>query len=211
MATKKYGAVPSDSTTLMRGEAAVKAATVVTGNIEYSPYSVFPAGTIIRVAPIDHESFGIDDDLTFKVGSREYTQQRGIYIFVDEDETPRPVHFSGCFRNRPATSNSGDDDFLHQLLEKKITFIKGGFTPEGVRLYTQNPNQCRDFDDKAGINYLRMSRTTTDWEVIQALAGKSWKVDHMVIAETRRFQKGLPPRQIYMNIPILVELGSWDK
>lgn len=211
MSKKTYGAVSSNSSTLVRGEAAVKAATIVTGNIDYSPYAIFPAGTIIRVAPIDSDSFGLDDNLTFKVGAREYTEQRGLYVFVDDEDTPRPVHFSGCFRNRPVVSNSGDDDFLHQLIEKKITFIKKGFTPEGVRIYTESPAPCTEFDDKEGVNYLRMSRTTTDWEVIQKLAGKAWKVDHMIIAETRRFQKGLPPRQIFMNIPILVELGPWNK
>lgn len=206
---RNYGVVPT-GTTVIRGEAAVKAATVTTGKIEYSPYSVFPEGTIVRVAPLDSESFGFTEHITFKVGSREYTEQRGLYVFLDNEETPRPVHFTGCFRNRPTVSNSGDDDFLQQLLEKKITFIKKGFTAEGVRTYAENPVKCTEFDDKQGINYLRMSRTTTDWEVIEKLAGKAWKVDHMVIAESRAFRKGLPPRQIYMNIPILVELGPWN-
>jgi hypothetical protein len=55
-----------------------------------------------------------------------------------------------------------------------------------------------------------MSRTANDWDVISALAGGIWEVSHMVIAESRAFRKGLPPRQIFINIPIFKRIGDWD-
>lgn len=190
---------------------AVEAATKETGLITYSPYSVFPIGTEVSVAPIGDKCFGLNEHLTFRVGSREYTDQRGLFVYLNDSTEPTPVHFTGAFRSRPSVSNTGDDDFLQQLLEHKITFIKKGFTADGVRVYDKNPVPCTYFDDTTDINYLRMSREKSDWAVIQALAGHRWKVIDMVIAETRQFRKGLPPRQIFMNIPILKRIGVWDE
>ena len=209
MGAKGFTPVPTGDNNL-RGESAVKNATAITGRIEYSPYSVFPVGKVIAVAPVDSKFFAINEHLTFKVGAREYTDQRGIYVYLDGEKTPTPVHFSGCFRGRPAVSNSGDDDFLDQLLVQKKTFVKSGFTGEGVRVFKESPVPCTDFDDDKSINYLRMSRTANDWDVISALAGGKWEVSHMVIAESRAFRKGLPPRQIFINIPIFKRIGNWD-
>lgn len=211
MAKKVSGFQPAPkSETSTRGEAAVKAATSTSGTIEYSPYSVFPVGLIFRVPPVDNECFCWDPNLTFNVGRKEYTEQEGLYIYRMNEFTPTPVHFMGCFRNRPAISFGGDDDLTDQLLIRKVTFRKNGFTPEGVRIYTENTVPCTDFDDTNDINYLRLSKTVNNWTVIEKLAGGKWEVTHHVIAETRQFRKGMPPRQIFMNIPILKRIGEWD-
>lgn len=199
-----------DRTTTVREETALKAATSTTGTIEYSPYSVFPVGTIIRVAPVGHKLFGYDPQLTFKVGKREYTDQTGLYVFLNEDDTATAVHFMGSFRNRPAYSTNGDVDLLDQLLVQKKVFKIKGFTPEGVKTYIEDPVPCTDFDDDKDINYLRFGKAVSDWKVIETLAGGKWKVTHHVIAETRIFRKGLPPRQHHMHIPILKRIGEWD-
>lgn len=209
MAKKNFTAVSGEG--VVKTQEAVKAITKESGIIAYSPYAVFPMGTKVLIAPIGSDYFGFSDKLTFKVGSREYTEQRGLFVFLDGATVATPVHFTGSFRARPAISNSGDDDFLQQLLEQKKVFVKKGFTAEGVRIYAEDPVPCVYFDDPTDINHMRMSRVTSDWDVIQMLAGHEWEVVDMVIAETRRFQKGLPPRQMYMNIPILKKIGDWEE
>lgn len=190
---------------------AIKTATATTGSIEYSPYSVFRPDTIVAIAPIGSPHFVYSEKLTFKSGRREYKDQRGIFVYVNGSSESRAVHFTGTFRNRPAISNSGDDDCLHQLLVQKIMFEKDGFSSEDRRVYKQSENPCTDFDDVTNVNYLRMSATASDWDVLQALAGFRWKVTHMVIAESRRFETGKDPKRIFIRIPIFQKLGAWNE
>jgi hypothetical protein len=207
MSLKGYKPVPKDNGTI-QGKDAVKGATVTTGTIEHSPYSL-SLGDTIAIAPVENEKFfGMNEHLTFKFGRKVYTDQRGIYVYLNGSKEYTPVHFSSCFRGRPVSS-TGDVDLLDQFLLQKKIYDKA-YNKEGLPVYTETLTPCTDFDDPAGINYLRFAKPVNDWDVICALAGKVWKVVRVVYVESRIYRAGTPPIQRFIPIPILQEIGKWE-
>ena len=211
MGKKIIGFVPGKaSTTKVRTEQKVKDVASKAGAYEASQFDSFTVGTIFAVPPIDHDCFGYDPNATIVHRNRTYQDQQTLDVYRNDSLEAYEAHFRSCFRNAPVVSTNGDVDFRDQLLVDKKTFRKHGVKPDGSINYIENPEVCTDFDDHTDVNYLRMSKTANNWDVIKVLAGSKWKVSHTVIAESLRYRTGLPPVQHFIHIPIFTRIGEWD-
>ena len=193
------------SQTLVNDKKTVQELTVGTGMIERSPFKVFDDHVIVRIPPVGHKLFGYDPKAVFKIGQRVYKDQPGLLVYEDDSLTPIQVHFTGSFRARPVITN--DADLLRRFLVEKKFYKIAGFDKDGDPVY--EPTESTAFDDPADINYKRLSGVVNSFEVLDMLAGHAWDVSH-VYAETRKLQKGMSPKQIYMKVPIFTKVGDWD-
>lgn len=211
MGKKITGFVPGKaSSTKVRTADKVKEVASKVGAYESSQFDSLSIGDIFSVPPIGHDCFGYDPNATIVHRNRTYQDQQTLDIYKNGSLEAHEAHIRSCFRNAPIVSTNGDVDFRNQLLVEKKTFRKRGIKPDGSINYIENPEVCTDFDDHTNVNYLRMSKTASNWDVIEALAGSKWKVTHTVIAESLRYRTGLPPVQHFLFIPIIQRIGEWD-
>lgn len=199
-----FEAYKDKSQTLVNDKKTVQELTVGTGMIERSPFKIFD-DIIVRIPPIGHDKFGYDPKAVFKIGQRVYKDQPGLLVYEDDSLTPTQVHFTGSFRARPVITN--DADLLRRFLVEKKFYKISGFDKGGDPVY--EPTESTAFDDPSSINYKRLSGVVNSFEVLNMLAGSAWAVSH-VYAETRKLQKGMNPKQIYMKVPIFTKVGDWD-
>lgn len=208
MAKNSFAEIEDTSANSISDVEALKEATSTTGIRASSIFSSFQKNEIIRVAPVgDKKHFRFKPEHEFEEGGKVY-KEASLYIYKNLDMRPEQVPYARRFRSKPATA--GAEDMLHQLLVEKTIFKISGYTEEGRPVYEKLPHPCTYFDDPQDINTMRMSPLVNDFDVITALAGGAWKVVDVIIAETRRFRKGVPPLQRYMFIPILKRVGEWD-
>lgn len=211
MGKKVTGFIPGKaSSTKVRTADKVKEIASKTGAYESSQFDSFTVGTIFGVPPIDHACFGYDPNAIIVHRGKTYQDQHTLDVYKGDSLEAYEAHFRSCLRNAPIVSTNGDVDFRDQLLVEKKTFRKRGVKADGSINYVENPEICTDFDDHTSVNYLRMSKTASNWDVIEALAGSKWKVTHVVIAESLRYRTGLPPVQHFVHIPIFQRIGEWD-
>lgn len=207
MAKSTFAEIEDTSANSINDVEALKEATSTTGIRASSIFSSFQKNEIIRVAPVGNKHFRFKPEHEFEENGRVY-KEASLFIYKNLDMRPEQVPYARRFRSKPATA--GAEDLLHQLLVEKTIFKISGYTEEGRPVYEKLPNPCTYFDDPQDINTMRMSPLVSDFDVITALAGSAWKVVDVIIAETRRFRKGVPPLQRYMYIPILKRVGEWD-